>query len=244
MNEGPFEKQCVTAWMKNQVYEEKGHVCHLCGDEIPFELKYPDPMSRSIDHITPRSKEGSHRFSNLAPAHLVCNENRGNQNLVEFRNNFVRTRVGEDLFLKIIQDQLIVRIGLKFFKPISNNFSILEYDEIHKIEKKDAMISFLKSLPRLLLYVSCIPLIIFVVFKLGLLNIPLALVFWIGSSKTRERKRYISRKNNRRRSRFHHETPVRGRAEQYLFTSINDWEEIKERPLDFVDVTAPAFQKP
>jgi 5-methylcytosine-specific restriction endonuclease McrA len=36
-------------------------------------------MSFSIDHIIPRSQQGSHSFDNLRPAHLECNSLRGDK---------------------------------------------------------------------------------------------------------------------------------------------------------------------
>lgn len=49
-------------------------VCGICGDQIDIALKHPNPMSKSVDHIVPRSHGGSESIDNLQLAHLVCNE--------------------------------------------------------------------------------------------------------------------------------------------------------------------------
>lgn len=45
-----------------------------------MSLRYPDPMSWSCDEIVPVSRGGSpYDRDNVAEAHLVCNERRGNR---------------------------------------------------------------------------------------------------------------------------------------------------------------------
>jgi len=53
--------------------ERDGTRCSLCPEEIDFELKWPHPGSKSLDHITPVAAGGSHTYDNVALAHLVCN---------------------------------------------------------------------------------------------------------------------------------------------------------------------------
>lgn len=52
-------------------------VCALCGMPIDKSLKYPDPMSISIDHIIPVTLGGKSTLDNLQAAHLVCNKAKG-----------------------------------------------------------------------------------------------------------------------------------------------------------------------
>lgn len=51
--------------------------CPLCLEQIDLGLKAPDPMSKSVDHIVPLSKGGTHEQSNLQWTHLVCNIKKG-----------------------------------------------------------------------------------------------------------------------------------------------------------------------
>lgn len=58
------------AW---EIGERDGWVCHICDGAIDSALAYPDPASKSIDHIVPLVKGGEHTRANVAITHLVCN---------------------------------------------------------------------------------------------------------------------------------------------------------------------------
>lgn len=49
--------------------------CCICGAEIDYALRYPDPMSCSVEHTKPRAfyPELTWDWANFAPAHLRCN---------------------------------------------------------------------------------------------------------------------------------------------------------------------------
>ena len=50
-------------------------ICALCGMPVDKHLKFPHPMSATIDHIIPVSKGGHPAdYSNLQLAHLICNQ--------------------------------------------------------------------------------------------------------------------------------------------------------------------------
>ena len=51
--------------------------CALCGEEMGYDLKYPDPLSKSLDHDVPLSLGGSHSKDNLQWTHLSCNISKG-----------------------------------------------------------------------------------------------------------------------------------------------------------------------
>ena len=58
----------------NYVFSEKCNwVCGICSLPVDKTLKYPDPLSASLDHIIPVSKGGGHTTSNVQLAHLLCN---------------------------------------------------------------------------------------------------------------------------------------------------------------------------
>lgn len=51
--------------------------CHLCRQPVDLTVPWPNALSRSIDHLTPISKGGTHEPANVALAHLGCNMKRG-----------------------------------------------------------------------------------------------------------------------------------------------------------------------
>lgn len=56
-----------------------GTGCGICGDGIDMTLVYPDPMSRSVDHVIPRSKGGANAIHNYQLSHLRCNIRKQNR---------------------------------------------------------------------------------------------------------------------------------------------------------------------
>jgi len=61
------------------IFERDSWKCQLCGDAVDRKLRWPDPMSASLDHIVPLSRGGVHIPSNTQCSHLVCNVRRGNR---------------------------------------------------------------------------------------------------------------------------------------------------------------------
>lgn len=77
--------------LRNRV-KAMGLPCHLCGREIDYSLTTwidpkdgrvkRHPWSFELDEIVPVSKGGSpFDFDNVAPAHRICNQRRGNKPL-------------------------------------------------------------------------------------------------------------------------------------------------------------------
>lgn len=62
-----------------EVYERDGWVCHICGGSVDKSVKWPDPMSPSLDHVKPLSKGGHHVLGNVQLAHLECNVRKGDE---------------------------------------------------------------------------------------------------------------------------------------------------------------------
>lgn len=54
-----------------------GGVCALCDEPVNRHLRYPEPMSWSIDHIVPLVHGGLHTYDNTRITHLHCNVRRG-----------------------------------------------------------------------------------------------------------------------------------------------------------------------
>lgn len=67
----------VREWLRSQ-----GLPCHICGRAIDYTLPARHPMSFEVDEVVPVSKGGSpYDRANVAPAHRICNERRGNRDL-------------------------------------------------------------------------------------------------------------------------------------------------------------------
>ena len=70
-----------TAFEKNRkrIYATQT-VCALCGRPVDFTLKYPHPMSATIDHIIPIARGGHPSdMDNLQLAHLTCNRKKADK---------------------------------------------------------------------------------------------------------------------------------------------------------------------
>ena len=62
-----------------EVFERDGWVCQLCGEPVDPELKWPDVMSPSLDHIVPFVHGGDHSYENVQLAHLSCNSRKSDR---------------------------------------------------------------------------------------------------------------------------------------------------------------------
>lgn len=60
--------------------------CGICGGSVDAKVKWPDPLSPSLDHVVPLSKGGAHDPSNVRLAHVRCNSARGNRVVGEARD--------------------------------------------------------------------------------------------------------------------------------------------------------------
>lgn len=70
---GAFEKN-------REIILKTQTICAYCGQPVDFSLKYPHPMSPSVDHIIPVSK-GGHPSSldNLQLMHRACNREKSDR---------------------------------------------------------------------------------------------------------------------------------------------------------------------
>ena len=60
------------------IFKRDKWICYICGIKINKQLKWPDIMSKSIDHIIPISKGGVDAPHNVKATHLVCNLRKNN----------------------------------------------------------------------------------------------------------------------------------------------------------------------
>lgn len=59
------------------LWATQGGACGICEVAIDPALRWPHPMSKSLDHIHPLARGGAHAQDNLQWAHLVCNIRKG-----------------------------------------------------------------------------------------------------------------------------------------------------------------------
>jgi hypothetical protein len=74
----------LTLVSRQQIAERDRWRCGICGGLVKKDLKYPEPMAPSIDHMVPLSKGGDNSPANLQLAHLRCNivkRDKGSQQL-------------------------------------------------------------------------------------------------------------------------------------------------------------------
>jgi len=61
-----------------EIFKRDNWTCKICHKKVNGRLKYPNPLSRSLDHIIPISKGGTHTKDNVQCAHYLCNCKKGN----------------------------------------------------------------------------------------------------------------------------------------------------------------------
>lgn len=54
-------------------------ICQICKRKVNPEVRYPDPMSVSLDHVVPLSEGGAHSRANTRCTHWICNSRRGDR---------------------------------------------------------------------------------------------------------------------------------------------------------------------
>jgi len=67
------------------VFERDNWMCQICGRKINKRLKWPNPQSKSIDHIIPLSRGGNDSPLNVQAAHLRCNVGKNATNKGQLR---------------------------------------------------------------------------------------------------------------------------------------------------------------
>jgi len=59
------------------LYERDSGVCQLCYQVVDRALRWPLPLSESVDHVVPLARGGGHTWANVQLAHLSCNMKKG-----------------------------------------------------------------------------------------------------------------------------------------------------------------------
>jgi hypothetical protein len=70
---------------RQRIYERDGWKCGVCHCKVNPSLKAPHPKSKTIDHIVPLSKGGTHEPRNVQLAHYGCNSRRGTKGPAQLR---------------------------------------------------------------------------------------------------------------------------------------------------------------
>lgn len=60
-------------------------ICGICGRPVDKSIKYPHPLSPTVDHIIPIARGGSSDLENLQLAHRCCNRQKSDK-LVESKS--------------------------------------------------------------------------------------------------------------------------------------------------------------
>jgi 5-methylcytosine-specific restriction endonuclease McrA len=68
LRQAPYESFTIA-----DVRARYGDDCYLCGEPIDFRLKWPHPLSPSLDHVVPLARGGKHTLDNVAMTNLACN---------------------------------------------------------------------------------------------------------------------------------------------------------------------------
>ena len=64
----------VDSFLDVEIFERDGWVCQLCHEPIDSELRHPDPMAASLDHVVALVNGGTHTRANVQASHLTCNQ--------------------------------------------------------------------------------------------------------------------------------------------------------------------------
>lgn len=68
-----------------EIYDRDRWLCGICHKKVNSRLKFPHPMSPSLDHIIPIALGGSHTKKNVQLAHLSCNVDAGIGGVKQFK---------------------------------------------------------------------------------------------------------------------------------------------------------------
>jgi 5-methylcytosine-specific restriction endonuclease McrA len=60
-----------------EIAERDGYCCKLCGVQVLMDLRCPELMAPTIDHIVPISLGGDDTPANVQLAHFTCNSRKG-----------------------------------------------------------------------------------------------------------------------------------------------------------------------
>lgn len=81
---GSPTQRSTTTRDRHRAYLRRGKPpCSLCGEDIDYTLRSPDPMSFEVDHIIPLAKGGTDELDNKQPSHRDCNRRKADRTAEE-----------------------------------------------------------------------------------------------------------------------------------------------------------------
>ena len=105
MSPGDKTRQDKFAGQRSQFRTNKARIlatqdiCGICGKPVDKSLKYPHPLSPTVDHIIPLAKGGHPSdLANLQLAHFCCNRQKSDK---------LAPRVGHDPAPKAVPNRLL-----------------------------------------------------------------------------------------------------------------------------------------
>lgn len=70
-------------YSKVEVWRRDGWRCHLCRRPVRRDVRFPHPLSPTIDHLVPVAAGGDDVIGNVACAHFICNSRRRDGGIVQ-----------------------------------------------------------------------------------------------------------------------------------------------------------------
>ena len=67
------------------LFELHAWTCYVCKKEINKRFRFPHYQGPTVEHIIPLSRGGTHTWDNVAPAHAICNFEKGDSLSVEIQ---------------------------------------------------------------------------------------------------------------------------------------------------------------
>jgi hypothetical protein len=62
-----------------EIFNRDNWVCGICHKKVDQNLRWPHPLSATLDHVIPLSKGGNHVRDNVQLAHMKCNMKKSNK---------------------------------------------------------------------------------------------------------------------------------------------------------------------
>ena len=91
---------------KKKIYATQT-ICGICGQPVDMHLKWPDPMSKTIDHIIPVAKGGHpSAIENLQLAHFKCNRLKSDRLFKEDGNKKELVKRDEDIGNRVLPQSM------------------------------------------------------------------------------------------------------------------------------------------